>query len=396
MSHLRANLWLLVLTIVVCCVLYPLVLWGIGQTVFPTGAQGSLVTDDKGKVVGSRLIAQEFKGDEYFQSRPSAASYKADASGASNWSASNYQLRDRVAKQLGPMVRYGKGAEKDGKKPGDLVGPDIEKWFQDWVRRRQAGLVAQWAEAHSGLAEGWIKDTDTALKPQWKQDGKDRDAGQNFLLQLAADDPELHKEVLAALKNPATATPADLATAFFPLFAKRYPNNWLTVEDDPKDTKRKMLVRSNTSSDLQATFFDMWRQAHPKVELEEVPADMVMASGSGLDPHITLKNARYQLKWRIVDARASKIIEEQAIKINKDFKTLDRDKQKPIEEQARKTLEAKVGKRLEDRLTEVMEALLMDSASAPLGGLVGVPLINVLEVNLALDQRLQKLLETGK
>src|SRR5208337_3286390 len=118
MRHLRANLWLLLLTVLVCCVLYPLVLLGIGQTVFPNNARGSLI-DTNGRpaasekeAVGSRLIAQPFTGEEYFQPRPSAVSYNAEASGASNWGANNYLLRDRVARQLGPIVKYRSGARK--------------------------------------------------------------------------------------------------------------------------------------------------------------------------------------------------------------------------------------------------------------------------------------------
>ena len=84
-AHLRANLWLLALTVLLCSVLYPLVLLGIGQTMFHEQAQGSLVRDADGNAIGSRLIAQPFAADEYFQPRPSAVSYNGAASGASNW-----------------------------------------------------------------------------------------------------------------------------------------------------------------------------------------------------------------------------------------------------------------------------------------------------------------------
>ncbi len=151
-AHLRANLWLLVLTVLLCSVLYPLVLLGIGQTVFHDKAQGSLLTDAQGHPIGSRLIAQPFTADEYFQPRPSAASYNAAASGASNWAASNYLLRDRVARQLGPIVKY-----RSGPKKGQPVGPDIESWFQKDQFDGKPGIVAQWAALHSAVAQNWIK-----------------------------------------------------------------------------------------------------------------------------------------------------------------------------------------------------------------------------------------------
>ena len=125
LSHLRVCLLLTVVSLVLCCIVYPGLLLGAGKLLFPHQAEGSLVERD-GKVVGSNLIAQPFSDDKYFQPRPSAASYNGAASGASNWSASNYLLRDRVAQQLGPIVKYAGPLDKKGKP----VGPDIEKWFQ--------------------------------------------------------------------------------------------------------------------------------------------------------------------------------------------------------------------------------------------------------------------------
>src|SRR5262245_15379260 len=127
-QHLRANLWLLVLSVLLCSVIYPAALLGIAQTVFHDKANGSLLLDKSGGVIGSRLIAQPFTAPEYFQPRPSAASYNAAVSGASNWGANNPLLRARVAQALGPIVKYG---PKSAKK-GQPVGPDVESWFQNW------------------------------------------------------------------------------------------------------------------------------------------------------------------------------------------------------------------------------------------------------------------------
>ena len=88
---------------VITAVLYPLLTWGIGQTLFSTQANGSLVFNTQGKPIGSTLIGQPFKSDRYFWSRPSTIEYatqpevaKTGASGASNLAPSNPALFDRI------------------------------------------------------------------------------------------------------------------------------------------------------------------------------------------------------------------------------------------------------------------------------------------------------------
>jgi potassium-transporting ATPase KdpC subunit len=347
-AHLRASAWLLVLTIILCCVLYPAFLLLVGQTVFKEQAEGSLIYDKAGKPIGSRLIAQNFTSEEYFWPRSSAVSYNAAASGASNWGGNNYQLRDRVAKSLGPVVEYGKSAARNGKKPGAPVGSDVEKWFQRDIFRGRPGIVAQWAALHPVVAENWIKSVGDTLKSQWRME-----AVESFLAQWREDDPDLYrrweKEWTEEKGMSARPLAADLVVPFFTSFARAYPGQWLMVaEAETKDKgKRKKFTRAKEGADIQATFFDMWRQEHPDVDLELVPADLVMASGSGLDPHITLKNALYQLD------RVSRAW-------------------------ARKTGKAEVSLRQE------IEPWLRKEASAPLGGLAGVKMINVLQMNMAL------------
>jgi K+-transporting ATPase ATPase C chain len=118
-SHLRANLWLLGLTVLSCCVLYPLLVWGIGQGAFPAQAEGSLVYDKDGKPVGSRLITQPFKGKRYFHPRPSAVDYNAAASGGSNLAASNPALHKRVSEDIDKMSSDWPADKR--KIPADLV-----------------------------------------------------------------------------------------------------------------------------------------------------------------------------------------------------------------------------------------------------------------------------------
>jgi len=93
---LRATLVTLVLT----GLLYPLAVTAVAQALFPRSANGSMVEDDRGSVVGSELLAQHFGGAGYFESRPSAAGdhgYDALSSGGSNWGVTSAKLKDRLA-----------------------------------------------------------------------------------------------------------------------------------------------------------------------------------------------------------------------------------------------------------------------------------------------------------
>ena len=304
---LRANLLLVALTLLLCSVVYPLVLLGVGQLAFNDKANGSLIERD-GKPIGSRLIAQSFTADHYFWPRPSAASYNAAASGASNFAANNPKLRFRVARQLGPIVKY-----TDGK----LVGPDIEKWFAKKDR------LAAWAADNPTLAAEWVKTDDSTKK-------------------IVIDFVKANPSVLEVWRkhNPTgdlpnvEESPDAVAVQFLAAFAAKNPRKFPTA-----------------GADLQGVFFDAWLQEHRDAKLEQVPADMVMASGSGLDPHITLRNARYQLD-RVVAARAPTEVD-----------------------------------RL--RVRQQIEVLLQLSSFKPLDGIAGGDsLVNVLEINVQLDRDL--------
>lgn len=293
-AHLRSNLLLLILTVVICAVLYPLTLLVVGNTIFPDQVRGSIVNSPHGGPIGSLLVAQEFKGNEWFRPRPSAASYNGAASSGSNWGANNPKLRDRAAQILGPMVRYRPGT-------GKLM---VQEEMESWLTAKPTRLV-EWSKKYPTSAGNWLSDAGNAK----------------------------------AIAARAETHPGD----FWETFAAQHPSAFPVVENDK-------IIAISRGAAVHAMFFDMWLQDHPDhaKDLEAIPADAVTASGSGLDPHITLRNAKQQLD-RIADEWAAK-------------RKLDRTKV----------------------LTEVKE-ILERKAFRPLAGLAGgEPLVNVLEVNLEL------------
>lgn len=109
-------------TLLLTGVAYPLLVTGLAQLFFPGKANGSLVKDDRGQVVGSELIGQRFSQPAYFQSRPSAAGdtgYDATASGGSNYGATSQKLRDRVISDLDRLKK--ENPEAAAQAPSELL-----------------------------------------------------------------------------------------------------------------------------------------------------------------------------------------------------------------------------------------------------------------------------------
>ncbi|HTD65100.1 MAG TPA: K(+)-transporting ATPase subunit C, partial [Candidatus Limnocylindria bacterium] len=106
----------------VCCGLYPLVVFGIGQTLFRHKANGSLIVDKDGTVRGSELLGQNFSGDKYFHPRPSSAGqgYDAASSSGSNLGPTSQKLNDAIKERIA-QYRKENGLGETESVPADAV-----------------------------------------------------------------------------------------------------------------------------------------------------------------------------------------------------------------------------------------------------------------------------------
>lgn len=114
--YLRVSLILLL----VCGLVYPLLMTGISQVFMPAQANGSLLIDKKGTVVGSALIGQRFVEPQYFTGRVSSINYDASGSGASNYAPSNPALVERVQQDIDAFLQANPGVSQ-GEIPADLL-----------------------------------------------------------------------------------------------------------------------------------------------------------------------------------------------------------------------------------------------------------------------------------
>jgi K+-transporting ATPase ATPase C chain len=120
MKNLLTAILMTVVTTVLLGLIYPIVVTGLAQVIFPDQANGSLIRSADGTVIGSRLIGQPFSSPGYFRSRPSAAGavgYDAGNSSGSNLGPTNQKLIARVSSDIERLQKENPGTAV----PIDLV-----------------------------------------------------------------------------------------------------------------------------------------------------------------------------------------------------------------------------------------------------------------------------------
>jgi K+-transporting ATPase ATPase C chain len=131
---------------ILCCGIYPVVVWGLGQALFHYQANGSLIIGKDGKVLGSELIGQPFSSDKYFNTRTSAAGngYDASNSSGSNLGPTSKKLIDGTTKStaLAPA------------KPGDNFAPGPDVVDYDGIKLRLLNYCEQNGIAYQLIQDG--------------------------------------------------------------------------------------------------------------------------------------------------------------------------------------------------------------------------------------------------
>lgn len=155
MKNLLTAILMTIVTTVLLGLIYPFVVTGLAQVIFPDKANGQLIRSSDGTVIGSRLIGQPFTSPGYFRSRPSAAGasgYDAGASSGSNLGPTNQKLIDRVKADVEKLQ-----AENPGKQvPIDLVttsGSGLDPHISPAAAEFQVPRIAR----ERGLSEAEVR-----------------------------------------------------------------------------------------------------------------------------------------------------------------------------------------------------------------------------------------------
>lgn len=194
----------MLVTLIATGLLYPLLVTGLAQVLFHGRADGSLVRDEQGQVIGSELIGQPFSSPAYFQPRPSAASYDGASSSASNLGPTSQKLKDRVAADVARLQKENPDAE--GPIPDDLVttsasglDPHLTPEGALWQVERVAKARGVAPERLRALVEANTEGRDLGLLGEPRV---------NVLLLNLALDRQLGKPAQAPAASPEPTPPA--------------------------------------------------------------------------------------------------------------------------------------------------------------------------------------------
>lgn len=122
-SEIRPAIVSTLVIAVVCCGFYPLAVTGISKVAFADKANGSLIADKNGTLIGSSLLGQNFRGESYFHPRPSAAGangYDASSSSGSNLGPTSQKLADQIKQRIA-AYRISNGLAETQPVPADAV-----------------------------------------------------------------------------------------------------------------------------------------------------------------------------------------------------------------------------------------------------------------------------------
>ncbi len=157
-SQVRGAVMATLVLALVCCGLYPLLVFAIAQTAFPDQANGSLIVGANGAVRGSRLLGQDFTAAKYFHPRPSAAGngYDAANSGGSNLGPTSKTLYDTIKERVA-AYRKENGMKDHETVPADAVTAS-GSGLDPQISLRNAGLQCPRVAKARGLSQAKLED----------------------------------------------------------------------------------------------------------------------------------------------------------------------------------------------------------------------------------------------
>ena len=160
-SEFRAAVMVTVVLAVVCCGVYPVVVYGISQVLFRDQANGSLIVGKDGTIHGSRLIGQQFVTDKYFNSRPSDAgangmAYDPTSSGGSNLGPTSQKLSDTIKQNIAGY-RTQNNLDTNAPVPADAVTASASG-LDPHISLRNAELQTPRVAKARGLSEDKVRE----------------------------------------------------------------------------------------------------------------------------------------------------------------------------------------------------------------------------------------------